>query len=334
MGATAIRDHLADGEGRFGRTPWLGHALADRWSKLGADLGNTVGFDVSTVVSRADEQRHVERQRPRNFSTYARPTELAVAAAFAHTAALAGRPQNAPFLHDIGRMYGRLMVLLDSYGDRLDDAARGRLNFLIETVAPAYIEPYALRTADDCFRTMKMRFDRLDLPRPELLDTLFGRVLYRRARRILGPSLALASPSGSDGSPEEDYWSRHGDEGSSTGPERGRRDVWSVQDYWGNPDDLPPERRRPGHRTPPSDDGKRRRDDGRNHCDCDCGGGGGGSGGRGSDDRSDDGSCDGDGDGDCGCCEGSGGYCDCCNIDCGCCDNADCCDCIECCDCD
>ncbi|MFC5951775.1 hypothetical protein ACFQH9_26285, partial [Pseudonocardia lutea] len=61
------------------------------------------------------------------------PTETATAAAFAHTAALAGRPENAAPLAEAGRLFGRLADVLDAAEDLPADAATGAWNPLRAT---------------------------------------------------------------------------------------------------------------------------------------------------------------------------------------------------------
>jgi hypothetical protein len=65
--------------------------------------------------------------------TITEPTETATAAAFAHTALLAGRPENAAPLAEAGRFFGRLAHLLDAVEDREADAVSGAWNPLTAT---------------------------------------------------------------------------------------------------------------------------------------------------------------------------------------------------------
>lgn len=314
MAAVTVRDHAADREGLLRRAPRLGRRLTDHWCRLGEATGRSVGFDASSLLARADAQQHIEARAPSTFLAYCRPTEIAVASAFAHTAVLASRPANAPHLHEMGRTFGRLMVLLDSYEDRATDAARRKLNFLSATVPVQRIDREASALFCEGLRELRRNLGQLDLPRPELVDKLFGPVLYHSGRRILAPALAVADAGGPGRPLNEDYWGRPGDRIVAQ-PERGRRDPWSDEDYWGRPEDLPPGLRPRGRGSPDSTEDTHGRDIWLDVC---CHGHGGGS---------CPGDCCCDSDGDC-CCDGDGDCCCCdgCGADGGCCD-ADCCDC-------
>jgi hypothetical protein len=56
------------------------------------------------------------------------PTETSVAAAFAHTAVLAGRPANVEPLREVGQLFGRVAHLLDAVEDLHDDRVHGKWN--------------------------------------------------------------------------------------------------------------------------------------------------------------------------------------------------------------
>ncbi len=64
------------------------------------------------------------------------PTETAVAAAFGHTARLAGRPANEAPLREVGQLFGRVAHLLDAVEDYRDDVARGKWNPLAAKATP------------------------------------------------------------------------------------------------------------------------------------------------------------------------------------------------------
>jgi hypothetical protein len=58
---------------------------------------------------------------------------MAVSAAFAHTAVLAGRPGNAAALAEAGRHFGRIAHLIDAVEDLPADQANGLYNPLLAT---------------------------------------------------------------------------------------------------------------------------------------------------------------------------------------------------------
>ncbi|MYV64749.1 hypothetical protein GT043_01985, partial [Streptomyces sp. SID2131] len=81
------------------------------------------------------------------------PTETATAAAFAHTAVLAGRPENAAPLAEAGRLFGRLAHLLDAVEDQAADAASGAWNPLTATGTS---RAEARRLADDALHGIRL----------------------------------------------------------------------------------------------------------------------------------------------------------------------------------
>jgi len=70
---------------------------------------------------------------PSSLLAVTEPTESATAAAFAHTAVLAGRPDNIAALAQAGRLFGRLAHLLDTVEDLPADVATGAWNPLVAT---------------------------------------------------------------------------------------------------------------------------------------------------------------------------------------------------------
>ncbi|MYW00112.1 hypothetical protein GT354_17820, partial [Streptomyces sp. SID3343] len=87
------------------------------------------------MVDAVDRQVEVEALAGPGVSvlTVTEPTETATAAAFAHTAILAGRPENAEPLAEAGRLFGRLAHLLDAVEDIHADRAAGAWNPLLAT---------------------------------------------------------------------------------------------------------------------------------------------------------------------------------------------------------
>jgi hypothetical protein len=135
--ATKARDHIADGDGPLARRPaaTVAALVADRAADAGARTGSEVGFDVGVLERAAVEARRAEAAAgpgtPLPAVTAA--TEKASAAAFAHTAVVAGRPTNAEPLAEVGQMFGRIVHLLDAVEDQADDDARGAWNPLTAT---------------------------------------------------------------------------------------------------------------------------------------------------------------------------------------------------------
>lgn len=137
LAAARVRDHVDDRDGLVGAAPVRPAArrLAERWVRQGTDAGHSLGFDTGVLVAAIDRQIELEASVGPGSSLLAvtEPTETAVAAAFAHTALLAGRPGNAEPLREVGQLFGRIAHLLDAVEDYREDVMRGKWNPLVAT---------------------------------------------------------------------------------------------------------------------------------------------------------------------------------------------------------
>ncbi|GAA2508677.1 hypothetical protein GCM10010276_62760 [Streptomyces longisporus] len=157
LASAKVRDHLADGDGLLARKPvaLAARRVASNWDAAGARTGSAVGFDTAVLVDAVDRQTGIEALAGPGTPvlTVTEPTETATAAAFAHTAVLAGRPGNAEPLAEAGRLFGRLAHLLDAVEDREADAASGAWNPLTAT-GTSLAE--ARRLADDALHGIRL----------------------------------------------------------------------------------------------------------------------------------------------------------------------------------
>ncbi|CAM5486309.1 hypothetical protein STENM223S_01470 [Streptomyces tendae] len=151
--------------------------------------------------------------------TVTEPTETATAAAFAHTAHLAGRPENAVPLAEAGRLFGRLAHLLDAVEDREADAASGAWNPLAATGTPL---TEARRLADDAVRGVRLALREAEFTDGRLVHRLLVHELGNSVDRAFGTvscahgSHPYAPPGSTPGAP--------GGPGGPTPPEPPRRD--------------------------------------------------------------------------------------------------------------
>lgn len=185
MAATKIEDHVADGETSLRHVPTLSKAVAKRWAEKGQDVARKLGFETAQLHQQTSRQSDIEAQRNRDFYFYAQPTELAVGAAFQHTAVIANQPLNGPILYELGRMFGRIMYLLDSYEDYASDVAAQKFNALAACFAPDDIKGAVKRLFNEAFRSLKQAFGQLTLPRPELVQKLLLTQLKQRSFKVL-----------------------------------------------------------------------------------------------------------------------------------------------------
>lgn len=99
LASAKTRDHVTDRDGILARRPVAAVArrMAGVWDEKGARAGAGVGFDTVLLVGAVERQPEVEALAGPGtpLLTVTEPTETATAAAFAHTAHLAGIPANA-----------------------------------------------------------------------------------------------------------------------------------------------------------------------------------------------------------------------------------------------
>ncbi|MFJ4789381.1 DUF5685 family protein [Streptomyces sp. NPDC088794] len=206
LASAKVRDHVADGDGLLARKPvaLAARRVAKRWDAAGARTGSEVGFDTAVLVDAVDRQVGIETLAGPGtpILTVTEPTETATAAAFAHTARLAGRPGNAEPLAEAGRLFGRLAHLLDAVEDKESDAASGAWNPLTATGTPL-VE--ARRLADDALHGIRLALREVDFGD--------GKLAHRLLVHELGTSVDRAFGSAACG-----HGQGHGDAPSLAGP--------------------------------------------------------------------------------------------------------------------
>ncbi|GAA2207596.1 hypothetical protein GCM10009850_030540 [Nonomuraea monospora] len=174
LAAGKVKDHVSDGDGAYARRPVAAGAtrLAGRWSSAGTAMAGTLGFDPTPLTAAAGRQALLERAAPTGLRELTGPTEDAVAAAFAHTGVLAGKPHNREPLEAAGRSFGRLAHLIDAVEDLADDRASGAYNPLAATGTGL---DEARRHCDAAHAGLRAAVDELDLPRAALTRALLVR---------------------------------------------------------------------------------------------------------------------------------------------------------------
>ncbi|GGJ02614.1 hypothetical protein GCM10010121_011310 [Streptomyces brasiliensis] len=187
LASAKVRDHVADGDGVLARRPVAAAArrVADSWGRAGARSGSAVGFDTGLLVDAVDRQTGIEALAGPGTPvlTVTEPTETATAAAFAHTAVLAGRPGNAESLAEAGRLFGRLAHLLDAVEDRETDATSGAWNPLAVTGTSL---DEARRLADDAVHGIGLALREVQFTDGRLAHLLLAHELERSVDRSFG----------------------------------------------------------------------------------------------------------------------------------------------------
>ncbi|MFD0025736.1 DUF5685 family protein [Streptomyces sp. NPDC058382] len=210
LASAKVRDHVADRDGLLKRRPVAAAArrVAAGWDRAGARTGAQLGFDTALLVDAVDRQTGIELLAGPGtpLLTVTEPTETATAAAFAHTAVLAGKPQNAAPLAEAGRLFGRLAHLLDAVEDQEADAASGAWNPLTATGTS---RAEARRLCDDALRGVRLALRDAEFTDDKLAHVLLAHELRRSVDRAFAtdtcshqaggpPAGGISVPAGAD----------------------------------------------------------------------------------------------------------------------------------------
>jgi hypothetical protein len=224
LASAKVRDHVADGDGLLARRPvaLAARRVAASWGRAGERTGSDVGFDTALLVDAVDRQLGIEALAGPGtpLLTVTEPTESATAAAFAHTAVLAGRPGNAEPLAEAGRLFGRLAHLLDAVEDKEADAASGAWNPLTATGTPL---TEARRLADDALHGIRLALREADFTDSKLAHRLLVHELRTSVDRAFGAATCAHARVPSGAMPGGPY-APPGAPGAPLPPEPPRRD--------------------------------------------------------------------------------------------------------------
>lgn len=196
LASAKIRDHVADGDGALARRPVAAAArrVAAGWDRAGALSGAELGFDTAVLLDAVDRQEGIERAAGPGTSllTVTEPTETATAAAFGHTAVLAGRPGNRAPLEEAGRLFGRLAHLLDAVEDLAEDAESGAWNPITATGADL---AEVRRLCDDAVHGVRLALRDVEFENGKLAHVLLAHELGRAVDRAFGTTSCSHGPS-------------------------------------------------------------------------------------------------------------------------------------------
>lgn len=188
LAAAKVQDHVTDGDGPLGRRPLAGAAVrvARGWGRAGAEAGGELGFDAAVLLDAVARQPEIEKATGYGspLLTVTEPTESATAAAFAHTAVLAGRPGNAEPLAEAGRLFGRLAHFLDAVEDITEDARTGAWNPVTVTGTGL---PEVRRLCADAVHGIRLALSEVEFADDRLVRALLGGELERAVRRAFTP---------------------------------------------------------------------------------------------------------------------------------------------------
>ncbi|WP_280459639.1 DUF5685 family protein [Nocardia carnea] len=196
LGAAKVGDHIDDGDLRS-RLHRPMRRIATGWSAGAHAHAARIGLDIEPLVAAIEAQAGIERRIAAASGPIgtAGLDDLTVASRhcaaefFAHTAVLAGRPENTGPLRAAGAEFGRIAHLADALTDYTADAAAHRFNPLAATATPP-AQAYALvRESDRALRESLRTAGLARIPalRWALLDPL-ATAVRRLAAAVVTPA--------------------------------------------------------------------------------------------------------------------------------------------------
>ena len=186
MVAAKLDDHASDGDGPARWFPELYRSVAARLRRRAEPVARSLGFDSGLLDEAVTEQAGRESHPDRDFLYYSAPTERSAAAAFEHTAELAGRLENCRLLGEIGALYGRMIYVLDAFRDLDGDLKSQRFNAL-NASSPGNEPDMARALFYGALRRCRQLVGELTLLRPALLRELLVELPAGVGQSIFGP---------------------------------------------------------------------------------------------------------------------------------------------------
>ncbi|WP_185030995.1 DUF5685 family protein [Streptomyces candidus] len=187
LASAKVRDHIVDRDGLLARRPvaLAARRIARNWDRAGVGTAASLGFDTSVLVDAVDRQGGIEAVAGPGtpLLLVTEPTETATAAAFAHTAVLAGRPGNTAPLAEAGKLFGRLAHLLDAVEDQGADDASGAWNPLTATGTS---RNEARRLCDDAVHGVRLALRDAEFDDSRLVHVLLAHELRESVNRVFG----------------------------------------------------------------------------------------------------------------------------------------------------
>lgn len=186
LGAAKIRDHVEDGETRRGTgRPLI--RVSNRWHAQAQAAAAPIGLNIEPLIAAIESQTALEQAAARHgvgagpaavdmLNQLTAPTQLCAVELFAHTAILAGRPENADALREVGWHFGRIAHLADAIEDVEQDREHGKFNPLTATGTSPEQAHALLRESNSLLRSAltSVGLERTASIRWMLLDPLNG----------------------------------------------------------------------------------------------------------------------------------------------------------------
>jgi len=194
MGSSKIMDHVMDRDTYVKYFPGISKKVAQSWIRSAERLAAKMGIDISMIQVQLHRQAELEKETNRHFLFYSQAVEEAAAVACSNTAVITECYHNVEPLRVIGRMYGRIIYLLDSYRDYNLDMEQNKFNPLAQCLPMKAIPNEARVLFDSAHEKLVRCFQSLQLFRREFCETLFTHYVQAVANVILSAKIGEMEP--------------------------------------------------------------------------------------------------------------------------------------------
>jgi hypothetical protein len=185
-GGAALADKVIDGDVPVWLRP-VASRSARHLARVGASSARLCGFDGHELSDAPGRAQLIEARPGASLDQLLEPTGTTVSALFAHTAMVAGVPDNAIPLGRAGEAFGRLVHLIDAQEDRESDRRRGCFNPLDATGTTT---DDAARLARQLHAELRAAVAEVKLVDGALAEALLGPTLRSAINRVWGAERA------------------------------------------------------------------------------------------------------------------------------------------------
>ncbi len=194
IASSKIIDNVVDGDSWLKYFPKQSLQIGSDLNRRATHLSSEINVDTKEISDQIIKQIAVEQEKGLDFLIYSQPIETATSIACSTTAELTENPFNREPLSVVGRMYGRIIYLLDSYRDYLEDIKNKSFNPLAQTLNGADIKSKAEEIFNAAYAELKSSLRTVQFVHPEPCTTLLGNNLGVVATGILYESISDDDP--------------------------------------------------------------------------------------------------------------------------------------------
>lgn len=194
IAASKIHDHIVDGDSWIRHFPRLFQTITARWKRSVRGIAGELQVHIGQIEAAIYNQSLLEATSQKDFFHYSKGIEAATGIACSQTAVISGMPSNQNALFGLGKMFGRIIYLLDSYQDYYRDLQKHIFNPLAEDTGGRHIQARATQIFHSAYASLKGHFNRLHLVKPALCSTILETNVFTTGQLILSqPPGAKAS---------------------------------------------------------------------------------------------------------------------------------------------